>query len=252
MKISYRYFISAFAALSGLAASDSNAALVQYNFSATIYHLFEYNASKDTSIDLLSSSFAGSLVSNGDKVVGSVYFDNAASLSPYYQPPTPTEGTYQLYTSFGSTQQTRFNVGTVGPSYASSVEQSAYTLIQVANNASTFSGWDILSLSNSAAYNAVMSQDMTINLFDKTGTAFQNSSIPANIDLARFFYANLDSGWLRRSDGNQFHFEATLTSLIAAPVPELRSNLLLIVGFAIVFGFSRYRIKFAKSIYTEA
>jgi hypothetical protein len=230
--------LSALTFASGLAATTiSHAENVKYNFTAAIYRLYEYSAATDTSTTVQSSSFAGALVSNGDVVVGSIIFDNAAPLSPYYQPPIPNQGSYQLYTSTGATQQTAFSVGNNGPTYASSTDASAYTLIQVANNASSLSGWDIFSLSNSAGYNPVMFQNISLDLFDRTATAFNSSAIPSVLNLSNFYYANLNGGWLRQSDGNQFHFDATLTSLVTVPVPEPTTWLLMVFGLTLMLGF---------------
>ena len=239
-----RCLVTIFVVIIGLAPT-AQAEFVKFNFTASVDHMFEYDDITTLITSVGRSTFSGSLVSIGDTVTGVFKYDTNAPLSPYYQPPPPSTGTYDLYADFGINQGAVFTVGKAGPSYVSSNGIGAYTLVQVANNASAFSGWDIISVSNSAVYSATMFQNITLNLFDKSATVFSNSKIPSQLDLNSFHYANLDAGWLRKSDNNQFHFQASLTSLTSAsPVPEPSTLLSSLVGYALTYFWFVSRSKY--------
>ena len=213
---------------------NANATNITFAFTASITTLFEYDKSTDKNHYVSSSTFAGKNMSVGDSVIGNLSFDTDAPLSQYYQPPIPQFGTYTLYTNYGPGQNINFSVGSSGTTYSSSAKADDYTLIQVANDATTFSGSDIFSLSNSAGYDSVMLQTATLNLFDNTAKAFNSSAIPTNLSLSSFQYTNLDGGWLRQSDGNQLHLQANLNTLtpLSSPVPELNGQLAWLLGLA--------------------
>ena len=131
----------------------SNATVVEYGFSATITSMFEHDGASGVNTYVNSSTFPGSIISNGGLITGIFEYDTAAPLSPYYQPDVQTSGTYQLYTQSGANQRIHFTVAQSGLTYTSSTLPYLNTTIQVANNASTFSGWDIFAIGNSAGYN---------------------------------------------------------------------------------------------------
>jgi hypothetical protein len=235
--LTFSRYIIVLAALFSIA--PSHATVVNFDFKATIYDMFEYTALGSSYVHLTSSTFPGKLVTVGDTVTGHFSYDTVSQLSSY-QPAPPATGTYQLFDSFGNTQ---FTVEQSGLQFASNNSTSP-ALLQLADNASNLFGWDIFHFNTYSGDDPSMFQNAVIALYDSTGTAISNSMIPSSLDLLSFHYANLDGGWLRQSNGDQFHFSASLTSLTPSRIdlPEPQTYMLMLVGLALL-GTSLYRRK---------
>lgn len=219
---------SAYIGLVALAFSGapSQATLVTYDFTASVSSMFEYAALTQGITYLSQSVLPGTLVSVGDAISGRFSYDTDAPLSPYYQPPAPASGSYQLYQSAaGGSQSTTFAMAN-GLTYSS----IGSPIIQVANDAPTFGGWDILSVSTTTGQNPALFQIASINLFDQSASVFQDSSIPSSLGLADFHYKSLNTAWVRQSDGNQLQVMAGITSLSLFTVPEPKGYQLLLAG----------------------
>lgn len=209
-----------------LAAAHSSATVERYAFTATISSLWEYDKAGRVITHVNTSTFAGGALAMTDLVQGTMAFNTHAPLSPY-QPAPPTSGTFGLYQLDSADSGITFKVGTLSFQSGSTLAPIA----QVSDNASTRSGWDTFSISAYKKYDPVMFQDSDIMLFDKTGTAFNTAALPAHLDLSWFHYAVVSGAWVRQADGNQMHFDATITSLQAlAPVPEPSSGVLMLAG----------------------
>lgn len=209
-----------------LTAGQALATVERYAFTATITTLWEYDKASGVITNVNSSTFAGGAVAMTDLVQGTMAFNTDAPLSPY-QPAPQTSGSYVLYQLDSAVSGITFKVDTLGFTSGSTLAP----LAQVSDNASTFSGWDTFSLSASKNYDPVMFQDSTIMLFDKTSAAFSSAAMPARLDLSWFHYAVVSGAWVRQADGNQMHFDASITSLQAlAPVPEPSTVGLFVAG----------------------
>jgi hypothetical protein len=209
------------------AGQRAHSAPLTFEFTATISYLAEHDGATKVNTSVNQSTFAGALVSVSDIVVGRLSYDSNAPLNIYFQPAPPTVGTYQMY-SGGVTPGLTLAL----PSGLQFVSAGDLT-IQVANNASSLSGWDIFSGSASSAYDpSVLYQNVSLSLFHSTSSAFQNSAVPQSLKLESFTYKSLSMGWLRYSDGDQLVAIATLTRLtpIANPVPEPISAILMLAG----------------------
>lgn len=74
-----------------------------------------------------------------------------------------------------------------------------------------------------------------INLFDNTGMAIDGYSLPDTLLLDSFAYSNLQLAWVRKSDGDQFHFAGRLKTLSEEfAVPEPSTLALLFAGLGIL------------------
>ena len=209
----------------------------------TVDSMFEHDGRSGANTTVQSSTLPGQIFAIGDHVFGTLSLNTNVSLSGY-QPPIPSSGTYQLYSGgvmaglqfFENNWQ--FNSGS----------DESSSLIQIANNASTFDGWDVFYAGAYAPYSPVTFESMTFNFFDSSGTVFNSSelsALPADfLSLSAFNYANLDYGWLRVADGSQMHASGHLTSLeLVNAVPAPATSALLVAGF-FAFVFSRKRTFF--------
>lgn len=230
-----KHWIGALASL--VIAGQASATVLHFTFTAVVNDVWEYDKAGETYTHLGTSNFAGSPITLGNLVHGTFSFNTDAPLS-LYQPDTPASGSYKIYSLDSKAASLSFSVGSAGFTSGSTLPP----LAQVANNASTLSGWDTFFFSAYKAYDPVMFQSADIALFDKTGTAFSTGTLPTALDLADFHYKQLSAAWLRQADGNQMHIEASLTSLVAiAPVPEPASYALLMVGLLAIRGVARQR-----------
>ena len=205
------------------------ASVVTFTFSASVDSMFEYTALTQAFDNIDHSRFPGALISVGDQITGTFSYNTETPLSPYYQPPVPASGSYQIYQSAITSQGINFDISN-GMHFAS----AGTALIQIANNASTLLGWDVFSMSASASYNPVLFQSADINLFDQTSSVFANSALPSSFGLDNFHYRNLHIGWLRQSDGNQLNVSGNFSSLIAIPIPEPQSYALFMLALGLL------------------
>lgn len=221
-----------------LAVGTAQATVITYNFTATVQSMFEHDGATGVNTTVNSSVMPGVLFANGDTMHGRFTYDTDTALSPYYQAPVPSQGTYQLYADSQRQNSADVTFDRTGFTLPSSPISS----IQVADDASTFSGWDIFYAGAGAIFPSGSYQGLTIDLFDSSGKVFANSALPDLLPLAGFSYANVDFAWLRISDGGQMHASGAITSLsLAEPtsVPEPDAFLMLLTGLAITSFLTR-------------
>lgn len=229
--ITIKKILSATLLVITLPFGSSNATEMSYNFTARINSgMYEYDAASQTISYVTESTFPGTKLAIGDVITGRFSYQSSAQLSSS-QPNPQSYGTYQMYNDIGANSGINFSINGGDTTYRSSPGSG----ILVANNASTFSGYDIFSIQNSAAYSFEMFQIASINLFDNSGLVFDNSNIPENLLLQDFSYAALSGTWVRQNDGNQLQFAANFTSLTrSSEIPEPASYLLTIGGLGII------------------
>lgn len=221
-----------------LNSTQSQASIVTYDFKAKINSIFEYVASIGAIQYVESSSFLGPIVSNGNSVVGTFFYDTESPLSPYYQPLAPATGTYQIYSgsqNYNGMQFSIFGSGLVV--YTTAGDEYSMPNLQVANNASTFGGWDIFYFGTTSSLDPSRFGIASINLHDPSGTVFQSSTIPADLNLQNFQFASLGAGYVSQISGNQLQLGAELTSLtptIVSSVPEPETYAMLLTGLGIM------------------
>lgn len=233
--------IAATVAIGGiLHTGTATAALVGWSFSATVSGLFTYDGATKEIVHVSSSDFPGSQVSIGDHVSGSFVFDTNTPLSPYYQPPTESAGSYLAYVDENPGRGLQFTFD--GKNLAFNARP--FTLLQIRNDAASASGWDTFDLSSSSIFSSTsLFQVAGISLMDSTGAALNGPGLPTDLQLKSYFFHEFTTGWVRSSDGNQLQVQATLTDLtpLATPVPEPSAFALLLLGLGAVTGFAQAR-----------
>lgn len=200
-----------------------------YAFTSSIQSMFEHDAQTNVNTNVTQSSLPGSTLAVGDLVVGQFSYDDAALPSPYDE-----NGSSDGYLVFGSAVQSfSVSVASAGFSYLASLGPGGN--IVLSDNSTHPSGWDNFSPFSEAAYNLVDYRSANLNLFDKTGTAINGYTLPQSLNLGSFHYSNLHFAYLRKSDGDQFHFNGALTSLTeVSAVPEPATWGLMLTGLALV------------------
>lgn len=195
----------------------ANSAPVSFAFSAKVDSMFEHNGETKVNTTVSTSSFAGAIINQNDPIEGVLTFDADAPLSPYFQPDPGANGTYKIYQSNLPTPTFEYSIGS-----SIKLKTTGSAHIQVADNASTFSGHDIFYIESSGGYNPTLFFLATLSLFDNNGLSFDNGSVPSRLNVDNFYYKSFHAGWVRQSDGSQLNVSAQLTSLdfIATSVPE--------------------------------
>jgi hypothetical protein len=217
-----------------LATVPSHAAVIEYRFTAAIDSLWEYDGITKVITNVARSDMPGTAFTMGDAFTGSFTYSTDVVLTSY-QPEPPATGSYRMYGGYQYRSDIQFASG-----YRYDGEGS---FVQVADNASTFSGWDIFSLHTNAGYSPVDFQSFALNLFDRSATVFDSAALPAVLPFAAFSYANIDYTWLDRANGSQMHASGRLTSLelveTAAEVPVAPTAWLFIAGLSMLVGLRR-------------
>jgi hypothetical protein len=234
--------IAAFATCAAaLCSVTAHAEVLTFAFSGNINSMFEHDHASNVNTTVASSTFAGGLVSMGDIVHGTFSYNTDAPLNVGYQPTPPATGTYLVYRPDAAVSQLSFKVGSGPVGFQSGDAPIAI----VGNDASNSNGWDIFHLGATNAYDSVMFQNADINLFDMTHTALSSAGMPTSLNLNSFHYKNLHSAWLTRADGNQMHFDVSLTTLtkVATSVPEPETYALMLAGLGLITGVARRRSK---------
>ena len=175
-------------------------------------------------------------VSVGQEIHGSFSYDTAIGLDAY-QPAPEASGTYVLYTDLNNTTKiTAPNLFTRPP-----VVIYETNLLQIANDATTFAGGDILSLTHTAMAPDFSSFNSTISLFDFSGTAFDHGGVPTSLTLSSFDYAAYELYYFLPT-GGYVSIQSTMTALTpAAAVPEPETYAMLLAGIALLGWRTRKR-----------
>lgn len=212
--------------------SSAQAGIIIFDFTATIGSMFGYDGSNQSFINFTSSTMPGALVSNGDIIHGHFYYDEAMPLGIYQVP--QVQGSYQIYYGLGGID---FSTGSSGLQFVSGTNPS---VLQIANNASTFGGTDLFYLSADKNYSPITYQGADILLSDSSGTVFDSSAIPSALPFNHFGFAMLEYAWLLQSNGDQYHFTARIDSVTPAAVPEPATYTMLLAGLGLM-AFGRRR-----------
>jgi hypothetical protein len=217
-------------------AITSHAAIIEYRFSGAIDQLWEYDGATKKVTNVAESYMPGTVFDMGDTFTGSFTYSTNLVLSSY-QPAPPATGSYLMYEGYQYRSTIQFTSG-----YRYDGEGP---FVQVANNASTFSSWDIFSLHTDAGYSPIDFQSFALNLFDDSATVFDSAAVPTVLPFTAFSYANVDYAWLSRADGSQMHANGKLTSLELVPaaseVPIAPTAWLFAAGLPMLVGLRRWR-----------
>jgi hypothetical protein len=193
----------------------TRAEILTYEFTATIGSMFEHDAQTKINTNVSTSAMPGSNFSIGEFIVGQFSYDLAAITTS-----SDSSGTDGNLVFGAAVKNFSFLIPATGFKYESEMGASGNAVFS--DSTINPSGWDNFSPFSTAAYNTSIFQSANINLFDKTGTAFTGYSLPSSLSLSSFHYTNLHFAWLRKADGDQFHFNGPLQSLslvTAVPLP---------------------------------
>lgn len=229
----------ALAMLAGTAfvAGAARADIVEYSFTATISH--EAQLDNTGTYNLInSSSLLGTNVALQDTISGLFFYDTTASTSSAYQLATPASGSNHVYMNSAAGMQ--FTDLSSGASYASN--PAGIATLAVWNNDSNVSGADMLALGTTAATDpSGMKSGAAINLVDASGSAFQDSQVPTQLNQQQFGSGNLAAYW-HTADGQILFITADLQTMTPmAPVPEPTTVSMLLAGLGALALLARRR-----------
>jgi len=224
--------------LAGFAILGSaHAAVVTYNFTATVAAIDETLPPAYTSTLKDLSTLTGMAVALGQEIHGSFSYDTAMGLNVNYQPPPETSGTYLLYNDPNNATTI------IAPDVFARPQEVIYgtNLLQIANDATTFFGGDTLSLSTTVMAPDFSSFNGSISLFDFSGTAFDHGGVPTSLRLSSFNYAAYELYYFLPT-GGYVRIESAITALTpAAAVPEPETYAMLMAGLALICWRTRKR-----------
>lgn len=217
-----------------IAVPSTQAAIVSYNFTASILTMYEWNPAARTITVVDRSSFPGFIVDSSWGISGIYRYDTLAPLNPDYQPYVPAGGQDVVYRS-----------STLDPGIAYTFtgghvpfQSSGALWLEVANDASSAMGWDVFHTYGRMALENSMFQEVTLNLSDQTATAFDSAAIPLSLNINAFHFNRLNT-LFARDDGSSLTVEAVLFSwTVADPsvVPEPNALLLVATGMFLALG----------------
>ncbi|WP_338762648.1 PEP-CTERM sorting domain-containing protein [Massilia sp. METH4] len=205
--------------LAAVAAVPAHAAIVQYQFTATVTRMHEVRGAV-TYEDVDSSSLAGPTISLGDTWTGAFFYD--------------TDQSFGYVASFIQDTST-------GLLFDSKLVEPLPQVFVL--DSQPGAGSDSVQL---VTYDA--DADLETGSFyfsDFDGTALSGTALPASLDLNAFEYASVSYNFLRGADFDSVNAEATITSLtlsdLPPPVPEPSTYAMLGLGLAALAMTKRWR-----------
>lgn len=226
------------ALLFAAAAVPAQAALVKYEYTATVTNLYEIDALTGSNSAVDTSNIPGSTFAPGDSWSGTIVYDDQMPLFPHIQPPQPEGGSHRVH--MGYIHSTISNAQT-GFTFAGVPNQVPGANMQV-YDVPAGEGADFVSL-HDYHYGAPGSA-VELGWFqfvDEEGSILGATTDPASISLTQFPYAFAHYAFNHGSAHMQAF--ARITSLtrvdIQSPVPEPATYGMLGLGLGILAFLSR-------------
>lgn len=219
------------ALLFAVATIPAQAAIVSYQFTASVNSIAEIPGDTDTVNFLSSSSLAGPRISIGDSWTGTFSYDTDMQLGTY-QPPQPAQGAHTMYKGFA---QTTIKDARTGLSFESTLPYPWSTGSLIIWNEATNVGSDIFWMYSESNASANGNEFGSVWLNDRNGSTFGDATIPLALSLNDFLSASVSYEFSQRGTGNYMHAEAWLLSLTPViAVPEPATYAMLALGLAFI------------------
>ena len=220
--------------LAAVAAMPAHAAIVTYQFTATVATGIT-EKSGDTGLynDTMASSMAGPLIRVGDIWTGTISYDTNLTLTAY-QPEPLEQGSYRMYE--GIMRSTLTDART-GLSYGSNLDYASMLVYDSIPGVS----YDALSI-NTNAVNTNW-ESVTFSFFDSGGGALTDSAPPRGLNAFDYDSLTVSYSFWRSSNSDWMQATADITSLalVTAPVPEPSTYAMLGLGLAALAMTKRFR-----------
>lgn len=226
------------ASLACLLSTGAQAAIVTYQYTAVVDNLTEHDWASDTYTDLFESSFTGHRVVIGDVLRGILRYDTAA-LKSAYQP--ADRGARKTAFYDGAPQDLiTYRFDATGMAYRSDPAGAGLTTV---SDSPTAPGTDAVDyFSKHTAYSdGDFIYNADIFFLNQGGAAFQDTSLPLQLDASLFQETIFGGSIYRRSDLNSLYFNAQITSfeLLPTDVTEPGAMFLLAAGAGSLFAARR-------------
>lgn len=207
--------------LTALTLSSAHAEFITFEFTATISNILQYDPSLPFLVD--SVDILGSTIQTSETVHGIMTYDTSAPVwTIQKQVPVPVV----FYKDMGSLSLS-FQGGLSFDSRAFAETPQMSML----NNSTTYRGGDGISFSTSSRIDP--EQRASLFLFDQTGTAFDSTALPGNIDLNRFNQRSLS--YYFGANEQTIEVSTTITSLqLLSAVPEPDTYLMMASGLGLL------------------
>ncbi|MYM37814.1 PEP-CTERM sorting domain-containing protein [Duganella qianjiadongensis] len=228
--------------LAGLAlAGSSNAAVLQFDFTAKIQEMVQFSPLTFAGGMVSSSDLNGSTVSVGDAISGHFTYDTStAQIS--------NVGGLAMFSAAAAQNALNAAIGTTSLGLDHALSNT--TTVQVGNNVAGLKGADSFGIANVSA-NGQASQMMALMLFDSTGHAFSDSTLPAALDFSAFGTSTFYYTYSSASTHAMMGANGSLTSLTVTqlptggnpttPVPEPETYAMLLAGLGLLGWTARRR-----------
>ncbi|MYM21610.1 PEP-CTERM sorting domain-containing protein [Duganella sp. FT135W] len=204
-----------------LTLGSAQAEVITYEFTATITSIAQFDPSLPFRVD--SVNILGNTVRTYDTVHGIMSYDTSAPIwTIQKRVPVPIV----FYKDMG-----HMSLSFQGGLNFDSTAFPETPQMAILNNSTTYEGGDGISFSTASRIDP--DQHANIFLFDQTGTAFNNTALPTNLDLNRFDQRSLtyDFG----SDDHTIEVSATVTSIqLISAVPEPSTGMLMMAGLSLL------------------
>ncbi|UMR29658.1 hypothetical protein MJ904_21810 [Massilia sp. MB5] len=230
------------AALLLLSASFAHAAIVAYDFTATVGDMTYYAHTSPTGpgpgVAVASSSYAGKLISRGDRVRGHFFYDTA--LGQFLGIPPALPGAESAL--YG------------GPGYARTMAGVKYT---VGNDGVRFASVDtpVISVIDNRFVDVVhivaltansqsgLQQEVGIDFIDSRHRALNSISLPGEIKPADYTQMAVYNAFTYASRDDALNVTMTIDSLTPSlPVPEPEGYAMLLAGLGLLTVLTRHKV----------
>lgn len=198
-----------------LIAPAAQAALVSYDFTASITRLADYDA-RGNSTNVAQGTVYGYTIASTQTITGSLRYDTQAPVSAMSE-----SGRYMFYLSAAQSPAISYALSN-GPSFDT---ESALS-VQVADDALAMAGADVFYAHGFVEFDSKSAMGVSVVLADYTATALTSAAMPGSLEIERFSVRDFRTTW-GRSDGSFLLAEGVLTSWVQvagapapAPVPE--------------------------------